>query len=53
MSRGTHLKALYLKMVLTLAEEEKQPQPSEAVITACQVAKGVIYREYQQLVPHG
>lgn len=46
------MQALYFKMVMALVDEQKQANPSEAVVTACEVAKRVIYREYQRLVPH-
>ena len=50
MSRTAHLEALYLKMVYAIIEEEKQSQPSEAVLTACAVAKRVIHREHAAIM---
>lgn len=46
MQRLAHLESLYLKIVYAMIEEEKQAQPSEAVLTACAVAKRAIHREH-------
>jgi hypothetical protein len=50
MSRTAHLEALYLKMVYTIIEEQKRSDCSEAVITACEVAKRVIHREHAAIM---
>lgn len=47
--RLARLESLYLNMVYAMIDEAKEPNPSEAVITACQVAKKVIYREHEAI----
>jgi|GEM_PF-6688847 len=50
MSRTAHLEALYLKMVYAMIEEQKQPRPSETVLSTIAIAKSRIYAEHAQIM---
>lgn len=49
MDRLAHLELLYLKIMETQGREEARNDRSEAVLSACEVAKRVIRREIADL----
>lgn len=50
MDRLEHLTGIYLKISYFQYDEEKQSQPSGAVLEACRIFKTLVWAEYYQIV---